>query len=95
VTLSEFRVRFPEFSRLADPLVEDCLAEATRQTPEKVWGEKQVDGIKWLAAHLAALSPSSRDLKMVGKDGDSMYLTRRRQLESVVASGWRISGGIS
>lgn len=93
--LADFRSEFDEFAALSDAKVQARLDEAARQTPASVWGAKRDDGIKWLAAHLCVLDPACRDLRDdKDKSGQSRYLARRKALESVVASGWRITGGV-
>lgn len=97
VTVASFRTRFPEFgtsSVTSDEMIQTCLDEAADRTPESVWGSgvKRDAGIRYLAAHLLAMSPQARELKLSTPDGNSAYLPERRRLQYEVASGFRVTG---
>jgi len=55
LTSAAFLSRFPEFGEQPAPVVESALAEASRRTPEAVWGHVQLDGVGYLAAHILAV----------------------------------------
>jgi hypothetical protein len=91
VTVQSFRARFPEFNNIEDFAIAEIVAEAERRTDESVWQELREDGVKYLAAHLAATSPFSAELKLVDKGGDTRYGIERRRLEVIVSSGFRVA----
>lgn len=53
-TTNEFLTRFPEFGEHTLSVVEGALGEATRSTPESVWGAVHNEAVGYLAAHLLA-----------------------------------------
>ena len=84
--------RFPEFTGTATALIDLKLAEAYRRTTEAVWGDLQDDGAAYLTAHLLALTPDARDMR-VGKDKlSTIYQQAREDLEKIVSSGFRVTG---
>lgn len=94
VTVAQIRVRFPEFedsSVTPDALIEMLIDEAESRTPSSIWGDKEDAGVRYLTAHLLALSPQARELKLSTPDGNSNYLPERKRLEAIVASGFRIA----
>jgi hypothetical protein len=95
VTVASFRAEFPEFgSADVTPtvLVQAKLDAALLRTPSDVWGDLQDDGVKYLAAHLLALSPQAREMKLSTPDAKSPYGFQRLEYESIVASGFRVTG---
>lgn len=92
LTLIDFRVRFPEYENTPDALVQVNLDQAYRRTPANVWGCFLDDGAAWLAAHLLALSPMARDMRLVQADGTTLYKRNRDRLAQIVASGNRVAG---
>ena len=91
VTPTEFKAAFPEFDRAADSLVDNRLEQAEFRTSLDVWGDLQVDGIMWLAAHLLALSPQGREMRIDPNKPETLYDMERKRLERIVASGWRVA----
>ena len=85
-TLAEFRALFHEFDDAPDPLVQACLDEADNDTPEGVWGKRQFDGVRWLAAVLIARLPDAKEMRIDGTDR-TLYRTRREELERIVYAG--------
>jgi len=57
LSITAFRVRFPEFDGIADELVQAKLDQAANSINETAWGDLAEDGHGQLAAHLLALSP--------------------------------------
>lgn len=92
VTAVDFVARFPEYTGAPTPLVERCIAEAERRTSAAVWGDLEDDGVRYLAAHLLACSPNAKDMRIKSDPTGSIYLTERRRLERIVASGFRVTG---
>jgi hypothetical protein len=91
VTRAQLLVEFPEFTNTDDGILDARLAEAYRRTPAEVWGDLRDDGVKYLAAHLLAQSPYARELKLMDKDGQTRYGIERKRLESIVATGFRVT----
>lgn len=84
--------RFPEFSGAPEALVLRCIAEAESRTPSVVWGEKRDQGVGLLAAHLLAMSPNAKDMRLKGDPSMSIYLAERKRIARTVVSGWRVTG---
>lgn len=98
VSVSDIRTRFPEFDNSAitsDALITMLIDEAETRTPATIWGSKQDAGIRYLTAHLLALSPQARELKLATADGSTPYLAERQRLERIVSSGFRTTGDTS
>ncbi len=91
ITREQFIVEFKEFVRTDAALFDAKLAEAQRRTPADIWGDLRDDGVKYLVAHLVAQSPYARELKLVDKDGQTRYGMERKRLESIVATGFRVT----
>lgn len=53
-SVTDFLNRFPEFNELLIDVVEGALTEATRSTPETVWGIRHSEAVSQLTAHLLA-----------------------------------------
>lgn len=85
-----FLVHHPEFTSTPTATVQAKLDEAYRRTPAKVWGNLQDDGARYLAAHLLALLPNARDMRVGAKE--DLYHAERMRLVGVVASGFRVVG---
>jgi hypothetical protein len=93
LTSASFVQEFPEFFNAIEKypgLVDAKLAEASRRIASKVWGEKTDDGIKYLAAHLLALSPYGQGMRLVAKDGGTVYQETYERLKREVAAGPRL-----
>ena len=87
---ANFKAIFPEWASTPTAIVESRIAMATPRTPSDVWGDLRPQGIAYLAAHLLAQLPGSKDMRL--KDGTSVYGEERRRLETIVSSGWRVAG---
>ena len=92
ISRADFLVEFAEFTGAENALVDAKLAAALLRTPESIWDDLQDEGIKYLAAHMLALSPFARELKLVQDDGQTIYGKQRAELESIVSSGFRVTG---
>lgn len=90
-TLAQFRGLFAEFDQAPDALVQQCIDEAARQTPESLWHERQEDGIYWLAADLVARRPNAKEMR-IQSTGATLYRARRDELESIVYTGPLVVG---
>lgn len=93
ISVGELKGRFPEFCDAPDTLVAKVLEEACRRTNETVWGDRFQDGVLYLAAHLLAINPQSRNMaKCCDDKGGTTYLRERHKLNCVIASGFRVTG---
>lgn len=92
ISRADFLAEFAEFSGASTALVDAKLAAALIRTPDSIWDDLQDEGIKYLTAHLLALSPFARELKLVQDDGTTIYSKQRAELESIVSSGFRVTG---
>ena len=86
-SLSTFRVRFPEFDAVQDPLVQAALDEADLSIDRDEWKTKADAGQMYLAAHKLALSPYGQQARLVAKDGSSTYEAHYKGLMMSVAIG--------
>jgi hypothetical protein len=91
VTSDSFLAFFPEFQPAGIRQIDEAIAEAVRNTDAAVWGDKTDDGVKWLAAHLLALSPFGQQARLSSKEGKSTYGKRRRQLVLSTTPGFRVA----
>ena len=87
MTPTEFKAEFAEFAGASDSIVQAKLTQAEAETDAAVFGAQVDDAVKYLAAHLLALSPFARDMKLVDKGGETVYGRQRRRLERIYAGG--------
>jgi len=92
VTPAAFKALFPEFDGASDALVQGRLTWAEERTPAGIWGDKEDQGVAWLAAHFLCLLPGSEDMRKGEKPGETMYGRERARLNKIVASGFRQAG---
>lgn len=96
ITAAAFLAEFPEFDLDGTNLVvvQAKIDAAYLRTNATVWGDMRDEGAKYLAAHLCAISPFARELKLTDTSGETMYLAQRRAMEGAVVSGFRVTGEI-
>lgn len=90
VTLAAFRVAFPEFVDVGDPLVQAKLDEAALRCDPTVWVHLTDAGIGWLAAALLAASPFGRNARMQPDTNLSTYAVEYNTLAAAVSCGFRL-----
>lgn len=90
VTAAQFKAAHPEFANVLTPEVEAKLADAALLCPESVWGDFTDQGVRYRAARLLALAPMGRDVKLVNKDGSTIYDEQIDLLVKIVSSGGRV-----
>lgn len=75
VTAAEFKVRFSEFSEVADTDIDPKLADASAFLDEAAWGttDRYERAIYYFAAHLLAISPYGQQLQLVNDNGHTVY----------------------
>lgn len=91
-TPATFRAIFPEFTGASDALISSRIVMAYDRTPEDVWNTLQPQGMAYLCAHMLALLPGGKDMRLGEPAGESMYGRERARLEGIVSSGWRVAG---
>lgn len=89
VSASMFDNRFPEFAGRPDDLLTSILAAATARCHSDAWGTGRNEGVLYLSAHLLALSPYGREMRMVNKDGTTAYEGTYRDLLIGATAGRR------
>lgn len=87
ITLLQFRAEFEEFAAAGDPLVLAKIQDAADAIDPVQWGDLAPQGTKYLAAHLLALSPFGRALKLVAQNGTTVYSVRYDALVAAVGIG--------
>ncbi len=91
MTLTEFKIQFPEFRSVPDPLLTATLAASALEHSAEVWGTLLDQGIAYLAAHKLALSPYGNTAKLAGANGSSTYYSHWGDLVRKVAQGYRVT----
>ena len=87
----DFLARFPEFEPASKGMIDEAIAEAARNVVGGVWREKNDDGVRWLAAHLLAISPFGQQARLISKDGSTTYGKRFAELVRSVTPGFRVA----
>lgn len=92
ITVSNFLVEYPEFKDAPISLVQAKLQDALILTPCQVWsaGLLRKQGTFLHCARLLALSPFARHMKLVNKDGSTLYDSQLLKLKQTVTSGFRV-----
>ena len=91
MTLTEFKIQFPEFKSVPDPMLNAHIAAASLECSPEVWGTLLDQGIAYLAAHKLALSPYGNSAKLSNASGGSTYFTHYSDLVRKVAQGYRVT----
>ena len=75
VTAAEFKVRFSEFSEVADTDIDPKLADAQAFLDEAAWGTADLyeRAIYYYTAHLLAISPYGQQLQLINDGGKTVY----------------------
>ncbi len=92
--LKRFRMEYPEYDKAPDTVVSTILARASTRTPADIWGTLEDEGHGLLTAHLLALRPEGKEMRLKLGDGtlSSIYWPERHRLAQLVASGFRVTG---
>lgn len=91
VNRNDFLARFPEFEPASRPMINASIAEAVRGVDATIFGDKTDDAVRWLAAHLLAISPFGMQARLVSKEGASTYGERFAMLTRSVTPGFRVA----
>lgn len=75
MTLSDFRVRYPEFRTASDAFVQAYLDDAAKSLvgPSYDLGDAYDVAHGLATAHLIAVSPAGKNARMVNDDGTTQY----------------------
>lgn len=84
------RAEFPEFDELTDPEIDPKIADAALCVNSETWGDRADIGVKYMTAHLLAISPLGEQAKLVAKTGQTTYLMTFEKYKRSVASGCRV-----
>lgn len=90
VTASSFKLAHPEFTNVDDDLITLKIADAEMRCPDAVWGDFADEGVRFRVARALALMPPGRDLRLVNKDGSTVYDMDIARLVLAVSSGARV-----
>lgn len=87
VTLSSFRVSYPEFLNTADALCEAKIAAAVLRTSEDIFGDNTDEAVMLLAAHLLSVSPQGESARLEVDEKQTVYGLELRTLRREVTFG--------
>lgn len=89
-----FKVRFPEFGRLPDAVIQDAINRGTARTNATVMGNQTDEAIGYMAAHLLALSPFGQQARLSEPGKMTTYYQHWLDIARYKAVGVaRVSGG--
>jgi hypothetical protein len=91
VDFASFVADFPEFEPAGRTLVDSKIADARLRIDASVWDLKTDLGVKYLAAHLLALSPFGQQARLVAKDGSTTYGRMHATMVREVTAGFRVA----
>lgn len=89
VTASTLKEAFPEFDGATDAHVTATIALATARCHSATWGDLRDQGIMYMSCDLLARSPFARDMRLVAKDGTTVYQETFDQLLAAATCGRR------
>lgn len=90
VTYASFLVRFKEFEKAEQPLVEAEIALVTQQINSSVWGEQTDDAVGLLVAHRIAKRPGGQFARLLNKAGSTFYLEEYERMRDQILIGDRV-----
>lgn len=90
VTADQLKAAHPEFANVDDDLVNSAIQDAALLCPDTVWGDFADQGTRYRACRLLALSPMGRDVRLVNKDGSTVYDEQIELLVKIVSPGGRV-----
>ena len=90
VTAAIIKAEFPEFDELDDAVILPKIADAVLCVNAETWGDRADLGVKYMTAHLLAISPLGEQAKLVAKTGETTYLMTFKKVKATVASGCRV-----
>lgn len=90
MTLAQFRVRFPEFQRAGDELVNDVLEHAGELATQAVYGDDTTEAVGYQAAYLLSLSPFGRGARSTSQTSlyrEHLMRLRKRRTPRAMVTG--------
>ena len=90
VDAAQMQAEFPEFADIPVDDITAKIADAVLFVNTTTWGEFTDLGVKYMAAHLLAISPFGEIAKLDAKDGSTVYLRTFNMKKVAVASGCRV-----
>lgn len=87
VTVADIKASFPELVSAKDPLITVKLGEAQSRVDYSVFGASGDMAVKYLTAHLLAISPFGSSARLANKDGSSTYQAIYDGLMTTAACG--------
>ena len=86
-----FKIEFPEFASADDNLVAAKLGDSILNCDATAWGPLLKQGVYYYTAQTLALSPFARDMKLVSKDGTTVYDNAIAKLTRRITAGYRVT----
>ena len=84
VSVEQFRLEFPEFVNANEGLLAGKIADATAMLNASAFGTMHDQAIKYMAAHLVALSPNGEFARLdPNEQNDGARTTYERQYLSI------------
>lgn len=93
VTVSSFKVQYPEFANADTALLQATLDDAVKLCPAVPWGDKQDMGVMRQTAALLARSPFARGMELQMVNDRTVYEIDLERLRRIVCVGVRVIGG--
>lgn len=90
VTYSSFLVRFNEFEKADQALIDAEIALVALQVNASVWGEQRDDAVGLLVAHRIATRPGSQFARLVNKDRSTVYGAEYERMRDQILCGDRV-----
>ncbi len=95
MTLSEWRVSFPEFSGVEDALIQNKLDQAAHEVDSWLFGRFFDTAHGYLAAHYLTQSPYGQNARMIpssqgSADNSSTYWKEYERLRAAATVGFRV-----
>jgi hypothetical protein len=85
LTAAKFLVLHPEFDTAPQEMVQNVIAEASRQLNPDVYGDKLDDAHRWLTAHLLTETPFGKTLRQADDDKPTVYFKEYNAIRKLVA----------
>lgn len=87
VTLSSFRVGYPEFEFADDSLINVKIVEAQNALDERVFGIRYDEAVSLMTAHKLAMAPGGMNARLVSDKGETTYNVQLQQIIRGSAGG--------
>lgn len=84
---AQFLSQYPEFRFASDALIDAKLSLATMDLSPESWGALYVRGLGLRAAHLLAMTPEGKDLRLKSDSNNSPYNVQFQELQLLAGFG--------